>query len=83
MTRFVLAIATAGFVALKFVFHIHFSDFGFGFWVGVILAAGLVFVAMQARQTESAAPARPGPPPPPPPATPTPPTGTSSGPPPA
>ena len=33
-TRFVLACVTALFVALKFVFNIHFSDFGFGFYVG-------------------------------------------------
>jgi hypothetical protein len=50
MTRFVLAGAAAGFVALKFLFHIHFSLFGFGFYVCVILAAALVYFAMQARQ---------------------------------
>ena len=31
-TRFVLACVAAGFVALKFLFHIHFDLFGFGFW---------------------------------------------------
>lgn len=50
-TRFVLACVTAVFVFLKFVFNIHFSDFGFGFWLGVILTAGLVYVAMQARHS--------------------------------
>ncbi len=32
-TRFVLACITALFVVLKFVFNIHFSDFGFGFYL--------------------------------------------------
>ncbi len=50
-TRFILACVAAVFVFLKFVFNIHFSDFGFGFWLGVILAAGLVYVALQARHT--------------------------------
>jgi hypothetical protein len=56
MTRFVLAAAAAGFIALKFVFHIGntFKYLGFGFPVDVILAAGLLFVALQAR---NAAPA--------------------------
>ena len=48
-TRFVLACVTALFVALKFVFNIHFSDFGFGFYAAVVLTAGLVWVALQAR----------------------------------
>jgi hypothetical protein len=48
-TRFVLACVTAFFVALKFVFNIHFSDFGFGFYAAVVLTAGLVWVAFQAR----------------------------------
>jgi hypothetical protein len=49
-TRFVLAGVTALLVALKFLFHIHFSEFGFGFWLGVILTVGVVYVAMQARR---------------------------------
>ena len=48
-TRFVLACIAAGFLVLKFVLHIHFSYFGFGFWAGIVLAAGLVYVALQAR----------------------------------
>ena len=36
---------------LKFIFNIHFSDFGIGFWAGVILTAGLVYVSLQARKT--------------------------------
>jgi len=50
-TRFVLACVTAVFVFLKFVFNVHFSDFGFGFWLGVILTAGLVYVSLQARHS--------------------------------
>ena len=53
MTRFALACLTALFVALKFLFNIHFSDFGFGFYVAVILTAGLVWVALQARNEKS------------------------------
>ncbi len=48
-TRFVLACLAALFVVLKFLFHIHFSLFGFGFWAGIVLAAGLVYAAFQAR----------------------------------
>ena len=53
-TRFVLACLTALFVALKFLFHIHFSFFGFGFYAAVVLTAGLVWVAFQARAGVSA-----------------------------
>ena len=52
-TRFVLACLTALFVALKFVFNIHFSDFGFGFYAAVVLTAGLVWVAFQTRSRAS------------------------------
>jgi small basic protein len=48
-TRFILACVTAVFVALKFLFHIHFSDFGFGFWAAVLLTIALVYFAVQAR----------------------------------
>jgi hypothetical protein len=65
-TRFVLAAAAAGFVALKFLFHIHFSIFGWGFYVCVIVAVALVFFAMQARSAAPAGAAVGGPPPPPP-----------------
>jgi hypothetical protein len=50
-TRFVLAALVALFVVLKFIFNVHFSDFGLGFWLGVILTAALVYVAMQARRS--------------------------------
>lgn len=49
-TRFRLAIITAFFIALKFLFHIHFSLFGFGFWAGIVLAAALVFVTLRVSQ---------------------------------
>ncbi len=48
-TRFILAIAVAAFVVLKFLFHIHFSLFGWGFYVDVIVTAALVFFALQVR----------------------------------
>jgi hypothetical protein len=55
-TRFVLAALAALFVVLKFLFNIHFSDFGFGFWLGVILTIGLVYVALQARHAGAVTP---------------------------
>lgn len=48
-TRFILAAVAAGFIALKFLFHIHFSLFGWGFYVTVIIAAALVWFTMQER----------------------------------
>jgi hypothetical protein len=48
-TRFVLACVAAAFVVLKFLFHIHFSYFGFGFYLAVVLTAALVYFALQAR----------------------------------
>ena len=54
-TRFVLAAVAAFLVALKFLFHIHFSLFGWGFYVTVILTAALVWFAYQARGTSTTA----------------------------
>lgn len=71
-TRLVLAAAAAVFVALKFLLHIHFSYFGWGFYAAVVLAAALVFFTVQAREAEHAG----GP-------TPTTPTGTAPPPPPS
>jgi len=51
MTRFVLACVAAAFVVLKFLFHIHFSLFGIGFWAAVVLTAALVYLARRARHT--------------------------------
>ena len=48
-TRFVLAAAAAAFIVLKFLFHIHFSLFGWGFYVDIITTAALVYVALQVR----------------------------------
>lgn len=56
-TRLALAGATALFLGLKFVFNIHFSDFGFGFWAAVVLTVGLVFSALRVSQGHSVAPA--------------------------
>jgi hypothetical protein len=53
-TRFVLAAVAAGLVALKFLFHIHFSLFGWGFYAAVALTAALVWAANQARSSASA-----------------------------
>jgi hypothetical protein len=55
-TRLVLAVVAAGFVVLKFLFHIHFSLFGIGFWAAVVLTAALVVVAARARDAERAVP---------------------------
>ena len=65
MTRFVLAIVAAFFMALKFLFHIHFSDFGWGFYLAVVLVAVLVYFTLQARQAPRTTPAMTAPPPPP------------------
>jgi hypothetical protein len=48
-TRFILAVAAAAFVLLKFLFHIHFSLFGWGFYVDIITTAALVYFAFQVR----------------------------------
>lgn len=55
-TRFVLACVAAVFAVLKFLFHIHFGDFGFGFWAGVVLTVGLVYLARQARNAGAMTP---------------------------
>ena len=52
MTRLVLAGSCALFVALKFLFHIHFSLFGFGFWAAVVLTTGLLVLARRAHAGE-------------------------------
>jgi len=50
-TRLTLAGMTGLFVALKFLFHVHFSLFGFGFWAGVLLTAGLVVLANRVQRS--------------------------------
>jgi hypothetical protein len=49
-TRFRLAVVAAVFVALKFIFNVHFSLFGFGFWAAVVLTVALVFVTLRLSQ---------------------------------
>lgn len=58
-TRLALAIAAALFVALKFLFHIHFSLFGFGFWAAVVLTVGLVLATLRAQQGKPVVPSQP------------------------
>lgn len=48
-TRFVLACVTAALIALKFVLHVHFSLFGFGFYAAVVLVVVFVYIALRAR----------------------------------
>lgn len=52
-TRFVLTCVTVLFVVLKFLFHIHFSLFGFGFYAAIVICVALVWVAVQARNGAS------------------------------
>ena len=57
MTRYVLAVAAAACMALKFLFHIgEFSNLGLGFWFGAILAGALVYLAAQARHAAEVVP---------------------------
>ncbi len=59
-TRFVLVAAAAGFMALKFLLHLgHVGDLGWGFWLGAVLAAALVYAALQARSGAEISFARP------------------------
>jgi hypothetical protein len=61
-TRFILAAVASVCVALKFLFHIHFSLFGWGFYLTVILAAALLYLTLQARAGRPAFARRSGPP---------------------
>jgi hypothetical protein len=46
-------------MGLKFFLHIgEFSNLGFGFWFGAILAGALVYLTTQARQALPAIPSR-------------------------
>ena len=58
-TRLVLAGIAVGFVALKFLLHIHFDLFGWGFYVTVICAAALLYFAIQARNEAPMGPSLP------------------------
>lgn len=56
-TRLVLALATALFMGLKFLFHLgHFSNLGVGFWIGAVLVIALVYFTLQARNATAVAP---------------------------
>lgn len=59
MTRLILALIAAFFVALKFLLHIHFSYFGWGFYLGVVLTVALVYFAVQARNAPAVTTAGP------------------------
>ncbi|HZU40753.1 MAG TPA: hypothetical protein VE992_06860 [Solirubrobacteraceae bacterium] len=48
LTRLALAGACALFVVLKFLFHVHFSLFGLGFWGAVILTGALALLSVRA-----------------------------------
>ena len=48
-TRVALAGTAALFVVLKFLFHVHFSLFGLGFWAAAVLTGALVWLTLQAR----------------------------------
>jgi hypothetical protein len=49
-TRHWLTNIAAAFVALKFVLHIHFSWFGFGFYAAVVFTAALVYATLRVSQ---------------------------------
>lgn len=53
-TRFILATTAGACLALKFVLHVHFSLFGFGFYLAVLLAAGLLMLAARAQPAPAA-----------------------------
>jgi hypothetical protein len=52
-TRFAIALIAAAGVILKFLFHVHFSIFGAGFWLGALLTGGLVFFAAKLRPLDA------------------------------
>ena len=56
-TRYVLACIAAGLIAVKFVFHLgRFSELALGFWMAVLLVAGLVALTRRARVADPAPP---------------------------
>ena len=56
LTRWWLTVAAAVCVALKFVTNIHFGDFGFGFWLAVILTAGLLYTTWKLSKDQAVLP---------------------------
>ncbi len=59
-TRWWLTVVAAVLVALKFLFHIHFSYFGFGFYLAVILTAGLLFATWKLSKDQAVLPSQGG-----------------------
>jgi hypothetical protein len=57
-TRFALAVGAVVFVAIKFILHVHFSFFGWGFYFAVILSAALIYASLQAARGQTVIPAR-------------------------
>jgi hypothetical protein len=58
-TRYVLGILAGTFLALKFLLHLgQFSNLGFGFWFGAVLAAVLIRLARDARHADAVAAAQ-------------------------
>ncbi len=55
LTRFALAIAAAGLLALKFILNLdEFGNLGTGFWFGVVVTAALVYATMKAWEANPA-----------------------------
>ena len=53
-TRYILACVAAGLIGLKFVLHLgRFGELALGFWMAVLLVAGLVALTRRARQPTS------------------------------
>jgi hypothetical protein len=50
--RAVLALAAALFIVLKFLLHVSFSEFRWGFYFSLVVAAAFVFVTLAARAEE-------------------------------
>ena len=58
-TRYILACVAAGLIGLKFVLHLgRFGELALGFWVGLLLVAGLVALTRRARQATMSAEAQ-------------------------
>jgi hypothetical protein len=54
-TRFVLACVAAALIAVKFLLHLgRFGELALGFWLAVLLAAGLVALTRQSREARRA-----------------------------
>ncbi len=53
MTRYVLAMAAALFLALKFIFHLaHIGNYGVGCWLGIVLVGMLAYGAASVRHED-------------------------------